>query len=317
MIMKAVFIESIGFDKETETDITKRLSDKNIEVSFYNNKPENSEDALERVKDADIIITSQYPISDNIINSCNNLKLISVAFTGTDHINTKLCNNKNIVVCNAAGYSTDAVAELTVGMAIDIIRKTTELDAKTRKSEDRAGFLGTQLKDKTFGIIGFGAIGKRVAELTKAFGCNNIAYSRTKKQTELAQFRTFEEVIKESDIISIHTPLTDETQGLINKDVLSLTKQNVILINTARGPIVDYKALSEMLNSNQMAGAAIDVYETEPPIAADHPLQNTKNCLLLPHIGFATKEAIEIRTEIVLQNILKWTDGAPQNVVNL
>ncbi len=315
--MKAVFIEPIGFSKETKIEITNRLSDKNIECKFYNNKPANSQELLNRVKDVDIIVTSQYPISDNIISNSNNLKLISVAFTGTDHINTNLCKEKGITVCNAAGYSTDAVAELTIGMAIDILRKTTELDAVTRNSEDRAGFLGTELKGKTFGIIGFGTIGKRVAELANVFGCKNIAYSRTVKETELAQFKSFKDVIKESDIISIHAPLTNETKGMLNSEVLKLAKPNAILINTARGPIVDYNALTEMLNNGRIAGAAIDVYETEPPIKADHTLHSAKNCLLLPHIGFATKEAIAIRTEIVLQNILKWTDGVPQNVVNL
>ena len=147
-------------------------------------------------------------------------------------------------------------------------------------------------------------------------GCKVIAYSRTKKEINNVEFSDLESLLKESDIISIHVPLTNETKHLIGEKELKLLKPSAILINTARGAIVDNIALSNILKKNTIAGAAIDVYENEPPLDMDYTLFDAPNTILLPHIGYATKEAIELRGEIVIRNIIKWFEGYPQNVMN-
>ncbi len=242
--------------------------------------------------------------------------MISVAFAGVDHIPMDLCREKDIIVSNAAGYSNHAVAELVIGSVISLYRKLNWCDSQTRKPATREGFLGSELHGETFGIIGFGEIGSQVAHIANVFGCKVIAYSRTKKVIDNVEFSDLEYILKESDIISIHVPLTNETKQLIGEKELQLLKPTSVLINTARGAIVDNVALSNILKKNLIAGAAIDVYEKEPPLEKDHPLFDAPNTILLPHIGYATEEAIKLRGEIVIKNITAWIQGNPQNVMN-
>jgi D-3-phosphoglycerate dehydrogenase len=242
--------------------------------------------------------------------------MISVAFAGVDHIAMELCRKKNIIVSNAAGYSNHAVAELTLGSAIVLYRNIIRSDSQTRKLSTREGFLGLELYGKVFGIIGAGQIGAEVAHLANAFGCKVLAYNRSTKNIPNVEFCNLDYLLEKSDIISLHIPLSKETKNLINAEKLKRVKPSAILINTARGPIVDYNALTAALQNNKIAGAAIDVYEKEPPLEENHPLFKAPNVILLPHIGYATKEAIELRGRIVVENIYKWFEGNPQNVMN-
>jgi D-3-phosphoglycerate dehydrogenase len=200
-------------------------------------------------------------------------------------------------------------------MAISLIRKVVELDLSTRQGETRNGFLGGELNGKTFGIVGLGAIGVRVAQLANAFGCNVIGYTRTPKHIPGVTLVDLEELFASSDIVSLHTPATSQTVGLVSKSLIEKMKKTAVLVNTARGALVDYCALSEALKNGLLGGAAIDVYEYEPPIEKDHPLFSAPNTVLLPHIGYATREAIDRRTDIVLENIRCWLKKMPQNVV--
>ncbi|MDD4385999.1 MAG: NAD(P)-dependent oxidoreductase, partial [Bacteroidales bacterium] len=222
---------------------------------------------------------------------------------------------RSIQVSNAAGYSNQAVAELTIAMAIDLLRKITPADAVTRSLGGRAGFLGQELMGKTFGIMGLGQIGKRVAQLASAFGCRVIAWTRTHSKGDNVEHVEFEQLFKQSDILSIHLPLTPQTQNLIGIKEFELMKPTAYLINTARAKIIDSHVLADALTKPLIAGAAVDIYEKEPPIDADHPLLSVPNTLLLPHIGFATHEAIAHRSKIVLDNIRQWLNGKPQNLV--
>jgi phosphoglycerate dehydrogenase-like enzyme len=314
--MKIVILEPIGILANEIKNLEKEFSENHHELISYNNRPTSESDIIERSIEADILVLSNLPLSQGILEKCPNLKLISVAFTGTDHIPVDFCKKKNILVCNAAGYSTNAVAELTIGMAISLFRKIAWSDIQTRIGKTREGFLGTELYGKTFGIIGYGQIGARVARLANAFGCNVLAYSRTKKQDDIAEFVDLVALLKESDIISLHLPLTSETRNLIGEKELNLLKSTSVLINTARAQIIDYMALSAALKSNKIAGVALDVYEKEPPLEKNYPFFELPNVLLLPHIGYATKEAIEYRSEIVFDNIRGWMLGKPQNTVN-
>jgi len=314
--MKITILEPIGITSENLVKIKADFESSGHEFFAYDNKPDNDAEIIKRAKNSDVIIVSNLPISEEVINQCTCLKMISVAFAGVDHIPMDLCRDKNIIVSNAAGYSNHAVAELVIGSVINLNRRLNWCDSQTRKCGTREGFLGSELYGKTFGIIGFGEIGAQVAQIANAFGCKVIAYTRTKKDIANVEFSDLETLLKESDIISIHVPQTKETKHLIGEKELKLLKSSSIIINTARGAIVDNGALSKMLRNNTIAGAAIDVYEKEPPLEKDYALFDAPNTILLPHIGYATKEAIELRGDIVIKNIEEWIKGNPQNIMN-
>ena len=316
--MKIVVMEPLGVALEKINALAATLQAAGHEFVYYTSKETQQDKLLSRVQDADIIMLANQPLSAEIINGCPKLKMLSVAFTGVDHVALDACRARNILVCNAAGYSTNAVAELTFGLAISVIRNIVPCDARCRKAGTKDGLVGFELFGKTFGVVGTGAIGARVAKIAAAFGCKVLAYSRTAKQELVdvgVQYVSLDELLAQSDFVSLHVPLTDATRGLINADAIAKMKQGAVLLNTARGPVVDSAALAEALNAGKLAGAGIDVFEGEPPIAEDHPLCSAKNTVLTPHVAFASREALETRADIVFANIEKWLAGAPQNVV--
>lgn len=316
--MKIVVMEPLGVALEKINALAAALQAAGHEFVYYTSKEAQQDKLLERVQDADIIMLANQPLSAEIINACPKLKMLSVAFTGVDHVALDACRARNILVCNAAGYSTNAVAELTFGLAISVIRNIVLCDARCRRAGTKDGLVGFELFGKTFGVVGTGAIGARVAKIAAAFGCRVLAYSRTAKQELVdagVQYVSLDELLAQSDFVSLHVPLTDATRGLINADAIAKMKQGAVLLNTARGPVVDSAALAEALNAGKLAGAGIDVFEGEPPIAEDHPLCSAKNTVLTPHVAFASREALETRADIVFANIEKWLNGAPQNVV--
>lgn len=154
-----------------------------------------------------------------------------------------------------------------------------------------------------------------VARIAAAFGCEVLAYSRTKKEMDNVRYVSLDELMAESDIISLHVPSNAETKGLISAEKIALMKPNAVLINTARGPVLDSQALADALNNDKIAGACIDVFETEPPIAKTHPLVNAKHTILTPHVAFASKEAMVKRAIIVFDNVVKYLNGTPQNIM--
>jgi D-3-phosphoglycerate dehydrogenase len=315
--MKIIMLESLGVTQEVIDSLASPLIEKGHEFIAYD-RNDKLEVIRDRSKDADVLVWANMPLAGEAIRGAENLKLISVAFTGIDHIDSTARYEKGIMVCNAAGYSTHSVAELTYGLIIAVLRKVVPCDVATRASKTKEGLTQNELYGKTIGIVGTGAIGMRVAEIAKAFGCKVLAYSRTKKEfaeKSGVKYVNLEELLAESDIVSLHTPLTETTKGLINKDRLSLMKQSAILINTARGPIVDNESLAEALRDGKIAGAGLDVFEIEPPLDSNHPLFNVPNTVLTPHVAFATKEAIQRRAEITFNNIYRWLEGNPQNVI--
>jgi len=314
--MNIVLLEPIGVDTDKINKIALYFNSLGHVFTSYNSKPSSGEETLKRALNADILILSNLPISEEIIASCKNLKMISVAFAGCDHIPMQFCNKKNIVVSNAAGYSNHAVAELTFGSILSLYRKLTWSNSQTRQGLSRDGFLGSELHGKTFGIIGLGEIGQQVSKLAIAFGCKVLAFNRSEKNIETINQVDLKTLLIESDIVSLHVPLTNETKNLISKKELELMKSSAILVNTARGPIVNSTDLKLALQQQVIAGAAIDVYEKEPPLDINYKLFDAPNTILMPHIGYATKEAIKLRGKIVIDNILKWLEGNPQNVIN-
>lgn len=304
--MKIVAVEPIGISAQRAEEIKQNLAKAGHEFVWYADRKEDAAALTERMKDAEIVMISNIPLSAEVMSQCPNLKFLDVAFTGLDHIDLAYCQAHNIKVKNASGYATEAVAELAVGLMIDVLRNITSLDGCIRQGGVRGAFLGRELRGKTVGIVGTGAIGVRTAQLLQAFGCRVVAWSRTQKAEVSAMgvaYVSLEELMRTSDIVSLHVPLTSETKHLISRELLALCKPTAVIVNTARGNVVDMSALAELLRDGRIAGAGIDVYEKEPPLPHDHPLLNAPNCVLVPHVGYATREAFDDRIDIILRNL--------------
>ena len=310
--MKIVAVEPIGISCDKALEIKSLFAVSGHDFVFYPDRKEDVDTLVERMQDADIVIISNIGLNAEILSQCSNLKMISVAFTGLDHIDLDYCKKNNIHIYNASGYATIAVCELTIGLILDVYRHITVLDLQTRKEGTRNNFLGKQIFGKTAGIVGTGAIGTQVAITLKQMGANVIAWSRSKNEKITANnipYCTLDELFRLSDIITLHLPLTTDTYHLVDKQKLSLCKNGAILINTARGNIVDTQALAEALNAGRLGGAGIDVFEKEPPISKNHPLFSAQNAVVVPHIGYATEEAFQTRIDIVLNNIFRWLES--------
>ena len=318
--MKISLLEPIGIDAALMEELSAPLKKMGHEFVYYTDKTTDPEELYRRACGSEIVMIANNPLPDSVIERCEGLKMLDVAFTGIDHVGQRACAEKGVMICNAAGYSNEPVAELAVGMAINMLRKINACDRVVRegKTMASAGLMGTELGTKTVGIIGTGRIGVMAARLFRAFGCRVLGYSRTEKEDAKAagiEYTTLEGLIKESDIISLHIPSTAETKGFFGKEQIALMKRSAILINCARGAVVDNAALAEALNNEEIAGAAIDVFDMEPPIPADYPLLNAKNTLLTPHVAFASKESMVRRAHIVFDNLYAYLEGKPINVV--
>ena len=301
--MKIVFLEPLGLKTSIIEEACAGLKQQGHEVVIYPDRNENLDELIRRAQDAEVVIESNIPLRKNFLDACPKLKMLSIAFTGLDHIDMEECQRRGIIVKNAAGYSTEAVAELAIAMMIDVYRKVLENDRITRECQRKGIMPGREIGGKTVGIIGMGNIGQRVAKLLNAFGCKVLAWNRTPKTVEGVTFVDKETLLKESDIVTLHIALNNETRDFITERELKLMKPSAILINTARGPVVNEQALADALKLGLIAGAATDVYGTEPPLKQDNSLFDAPNLVMLPHIGFATEEAFVLRLGIVIKNI--------------
>ena len=299
--MKIVFLEPLGLSIDRIENECKTLTASGHEVVVYPDRcPEKN---IERAADADIVIESNMPLRKDFFEACPKLKMLSIAFTGLDHIDLAECERRGILVKNAAGYSTEAVAEEAICMMIGLYRHIIENDAITRSCSGLPLSPGKEISNKTVGVIGLGAIGQRTAKLAQAFGCKVIAWNRTPKEIEGVTIVDKETLFKESDIITLHISLNDDTRNFITAKEIALMKQTSIIVNAARGPIINSQDLATALKDGKIAGAALDVYDNEPPLDKNNPLLSAPNTMLLPHIGFATKEAFELRLGIVVRNV--------------
>lgn len=313
--MKIAIIEPLGIDEKAVEKLKQDFLPENIELVYYNSAPQDDEEKIKRSKDADIVMLANMPLRKNVLEKCSKLKMISVAFTGVDHIDMDYCKANDIMVCNCSGYANEAVCELVFGMVVDLYRNIFAADEAVRTGKTKVGLSQFELCGKKFGIIGAGAIGLKVANVAKAFGCDVYVYSRTPKDIDGIKFVSLDDLLSICDVVSVHVPLTKQTKDLINAENITKMKPTSLLINTARGPVVNAKALADALKNNIIAGAGVDVFDNEPPIAMDNPLLNAPNVVLTPHIGFATKEAMEKRAVIAFTNINKYLMGKPQNVM--
>lgn len=283
------------------------------------------EDVLERSKDADILVTNKTVLTGEMLRSLPKLKFISTLSTGYNVIDTEVAKKLGIPVSNIPAYSTDAVAQLVFALLLDLTNHVAIHDKSVKDGEwtscDHFCYTKTplcELIDKTFGIVGFGKIGSAVAQIALAFGMKVKAYSpntRTYNGFGTVEFTDLEDVIRTSDVISLHCPLTEKTNGLVNSDFLSKMKKNAFLINTSRGPVINEADLKKALDEGVIAGAGVDVLSTEPP-KADNPLLFTDKCIITPHIAWASFEARTRLMGIFKDNVTAFLDGKPINLVN-
>ncbi len=313
--MKLVITEPLGISEAQAEALKKEYLPADLEMVYCNTPPKDDAEKAARAQGAELVMLANMPFKENVLKELKDVKLLSVAFTGVDHVGMDYCKEHGIVVSNCSGYANEAVSELAIGLTLALYRRMIASDKAVREGKTRAGLLGIELSGKTFGVIGAGAIGKRTSALANAFGCEVVFYNRGKTEIEGAKFVELDELLAVSDVISLHVPLTAETKGLIGAKEIAKMKKTALLINAARGPVVDSKALADALKEGRIAGAGIDVFEGEPPIASDHPLLNAPNVILAPHIGFATQEAMEKRAVIAFKNVQAYLAGKPQNVM--
>ncbi len=314
--MKVVIMESLGITEEELDARKKPLEEKGVEFVSYP-RTLDVPTLIGQAKDADAMIIANMPMPGEVIRACDKLKYIDVAFTGVDHVGLDACKEKGVAVSNASGYSNEAVAELVIGMAVSLLRNVSKVEERARQGRTKDGLVGCEIKGRNVGIIGLGKIGMRSAELFHAFGANVLASSRTNHADapEYVRQVPLEEVLSESDVVVLHCPLNDSTRGMIDAQKLEMMKKNAILINVARGPVVNAKDLADALNNDVIAGAGIDVFDVEPPLSDDEPLLHAKNTLLTPHVAFASEESMSLRAEIVFDNLASWMDGNQKNVI--
>lgn len=315
--MKIVLLESLGIPAELLKSYADKLEAKGHTFAAYE-KNTDAQVQIDRAKDADVIMIANMPLKGEVIRACKNLKFINVAFTGVDHVDLAAAKEMGVKVSNASGYSTQSVAELALGMMLSLLRNVPQVEERCRAGKTKDGLVGTELKGKTVGIVGAGAIGQNTGRLCKAFGCKVIAYNHRPKQAAegtIDEFVDLDTLTREADIISLNCPLNDSTRGMFDAARIAMMKKTAILINVARGPVVDSQALADALNEGRIAGAGIDVFETEPPLDVNHPLLHTPNTIVTPHVAFASKESMALRAQIVFDSLDSFLAGKQVNVI--
>ena len=279
------------------------------------------EETADRIADADIILCNKTRLDRNNLPDAKKLKYIGLFATGYNNIDTEYCKERGIAVCNAPSYSTDSVAQLAFAMILELTNRVSDY----RNLVDKGDWIKSrtfscfpiplmELKGKTLGIIGFGSIGAKVAEIALAFGMKVLAFNRSPKSADGVQFTDLKTLLRGSDIVSLHCPLNKDSENLINAETIALMKDGAYLINTARGAVVDEHAAAEALNSGKLAGMGTDVLQTEP-MREDCPLYKAKNCVITPHIAWAGLETRQRLMGIVEDNIAAFIDGKTQNNV--
>ena len=318
--MKISLLEPLGVSEELIRELSAPILARGHEFVYYPQKTTDPEELKKRSAGCEVVMIANNPYPNEVVDASDELKLLNVAFTGIDHVGVEACIRKGVTVCNAANYSNETVAELVIGMTLHLLRRIGECNDVVRRGGTNAGLAGREIAGRTVGIIGTGRIGMITAKIFQAFGAKVIAYSRSEKPEALAlgiEYVSLEELMSRSDIISLHTPNNASTRGMITRELFSRMKPTAVFINCARGPIIDDQALADALNEDRIAGAAVDVFNIEPPLGDDQPLLHAKNCLLTPHVAFLSEEAMIRRAHIAFANTLAYLDGHPENVCQL
>ncbi len=315
--MKVSLLEPLNVPQDLIDRLAQPIKDLGHDFVYYSDQTSDPEELADRTGDSDIVMIANTPYPKQAFSQADKLQLINVAFTGIDHVDQEAARGKGIQIANAAGYSDQSVAEHVIGLILDLYRQISWGNQAIRQSNFPGPSQGRVVAGKTVGIIGTGNIGLKTASLLKAFGVQFLAYSRTEKDQAKAmgvKYVSLERLLEESDIVTVHLPHNDQTQGLLSKDKLALMKDSAILINCARGPIVDNDGLADLLNQGQLAGAGIDVFDTEPPLPEDYKLLQAQNTILTPHVAYLTDQAMVNRAKIVFDTTLAYLKGEEKNI---
>lgn len=292
------------------------------DLTVYDRTP--SDKVIERAKDADIVITNKTPITRDIIDCLPNLKFIALMSTGYNIVDYVYLKEKGIPVSNIPSYSTDAVAQLVMSFILELamnvgLHSDSVKNGEWSECDDFCYWKTplTELSGKTIGIFGLGKIGRAVAERAKAFGMNVVAFVPRihGDEPDYIKLLSLDEMLSVSDVVSMHCPLTPETEGIVNEEFIAKMKDGAYFINTSRGTVVNEDALADALNTGKLGGAGLDVLSTEPP-KKDNPLLSAKNCFITPHIAWASFETRKRLVGILYDNINAFINGKPQNVIN-
>ena len=290
------------------------------ELTVYDRTPANL--TVERSKDADVLLTNKTVLNAENMSQMPNLKYVGVLATGYNVVDLQYAASRGIVVTNIPAYSTASVAQMVFAHILNITNSVEHHSQLVRSGAWSSSIdfcfwnrPQVELAGKTIGLVGLGNTGMATARIALAFGMKVIAVTSKTDLPEGIKSVSYSDLWRQSDIVSLHCPLSDNTRHLINTDALAQMKPTAILINTGRGPLIDEQALADALNSGQIAAAAVDVLSTEPP-AADNPLLTARNCQITPHIAWATREARERLMGIAFANLKAFADGSPINVVN-
>lgn len=290
-------------------------------VTVYDSTP--ADCVVKRAQDAEALIVNRIVLNRAVLDALPKLRYIGTLATGYNTIDVRAAREKGVTVCNVPLYCVETVAQLTLALLLALCCRVEHLSAVTRSGGWNDAVEAThttapilELSGKTLGILGFGNIGRAVAQLGLALGMRVLAHSRTQRALPTGcTWCSFETLFETADVVSLHCPLTDETRGIVGASVLARMKPTALLINTARGALVDENALADALNSGRLAGAGLDVMAEEPP-RADHPLLTAKNCLITPHIAWASREARLRLIDAVTGNLRAFLAGQPVNVVS-
>ena len=290
-------------------------------VTVYDSTP--ADCVVKRAQDAEALIVNRIVLNRAVLDALPKLRYIGTLATGYNTIDVRAAREKGVTVCNVPLYCVETVAQLTLALLLALCNRVEHLSAVTRSGGWNDAVEAThttapilELSGKTLGILGFGNIGRAVAQLGLALGMRVLAHSRTQRALPTGcTWCSFETLFETADVVSLHCPLTDETRGIVGASVLARMKPTALLINTARGALVDENALADALNSGRLAGAGLDVMAEEPP-RPDHPLLTAKNCLITPHIAWASREARLRLIDAVAGNLRAFLAGQPVNVVS-
>ena len=295
------------------------------ELVVYDRTPvDNDEEIISRIGDAEVVYTNKTPINKHVIDTCKNMKMISLLATGYNVVDYQYAKKKGIPVTNVPTYGTASVGQFAMALLLEICHhighhNETVHEGKWQNHEDWCywDYPLIELDNKTMGIIGFGKIGQTTGKLAKALGMHVLAYDSYPNENgkAIAEYVSLDKLLEKSDVIALHCPLFPETEGIINKENIAKMKDGVIILNNARGPLVVEQDLADALNSGKVYAAGLDVVSTEP-IKGDNPLLKAKNCIITPHISWAPKESRQRIMDCSYENLKAYVEGNPQNVVN-
>ena len=316
--MNIVLLESLGITAEVLDKHVQPLLAAGHTFKAYA-KTLDIEILKDEVKDADVLMLANMPLKGEVIRAAQNLKYIDIAFTGVDHVDLAAAKEMGARASNASGYSNESVAELAVCMMLMLLRNVPQVDERCRQGKTKDGLVGVELKGKTVGLVGTGAIGQRTAEILRAFGCRIIAADtfggRRPGKPEYIEYMPLNDMLEQADIISLHCPLTDVNKHFVNAEMIAKMKDGAWLINTARGPLVVEQDLADALHSGKLGGVAVDVVEVEPMREAS-PLMSAPNSIITPHVAWAPDQARQRLINVAGSNIGAFIKGSPENVVN-